>query len=270
MADDDVFIDFSQEELVVLARLLGRPEQAYEISKESALTARSSLLARHVLVVSGDNDQIAAPIDLLLATTWDPSLVGRSWRRVGDTLERRTFGGRPEVGVEQFAVEEGIVRLVPFAVEELLVRMLIHAGLAERPTDATDEFSVAWPTLLEATELARTHDPAAGAEVLRASGVVEHGAVSFCLALAHPIAFAGASLLAREEDDKVSGGELAWLDGGDHGLWLIPVEFACELCFDADDPFEEVPETCVVTRVEASTIAAELYAYLPVAPASGE
>lgn len=273
MADDevpaeDVFIDFSQEELVVLARLLGRPGDADEFGSDVATAARHSLLARHVLVLEDGTDRIAAPIDLLLATMWDPALIGRSWRRVGDALERRTFGGRPEVGVEQYAVDDGVVRLVPFAVEELLVRMLLHAGLAERPLDATDELSVSWTALIETAELARSGDDTRAAEVLRASGADERGAVAFCLALAQAVAFAGAAVLTRDEDDAVSGRELAWLDGGEHGLWLVPVALARVLCFDADDPFDEVPETCVVAPVDASRIASELYAYLPAVSAS--
>lgn len=273
MADDEVdtgevFIDFSQEELVVLARLLGRPENADDLSDDLARAARRSLVARHVLVAESGGDRIAEPIDLLLATMWDPALVGRAWRRSGDTLERRTFGGRPEVGVEQFAVEDGVVRLVPFAVEELLVRMLLHAGLAERPAEVRDECSMPWTTLLQAAELARTGDEAAAADVLCASGVDSGGATVFCRALAQPVAFAGAAVLTRDANDEVSGGELAWVDGGEHGLWLVPVAFARVLCFDVDDPFDEVPETCVVAPVEASGIASELYAYLPAVPAS--
>lgn len=269
---DDVFIDFSQEELVVLARLLGRPGDADELGSDVATAARHSLLARHVLVPEDGTDRIAAPIDLLLATMWDPALIGRSWRRVGDALERRTFGGRPEVGVEQYAVDDGVVRLVPFAVEELLVRMLLHAGLAERPLGATDELSVSWTPLVEAAELARSGDDTRAAEALRASGADESGAAAFCHALAQAVAFAGAAVLTRDEnnaeDNAVSGRELAWLDGGEHGLWLVPVALARVLCFDADDPFDEVPETCVVAPVDASTIASELYAYLPAVPAS--
>lgn len=265
---DEVFIDFSQEELVVLARLLSRPEHVDDLSDELVRAARRSLLARHVVVAEDGNDRIAEPIDLLLATIWDPALVGRSWSRVGDVLERRTFGGRPEVGVEQYAVDDGVVRLVPFAVEELLVRMLLHAGLAERPLDVTDELSVAWTPLVEAAELARSGDETRATDVLRASGVDERGAAAFCRALAQALAFAGAAVLIRDADDAVSGRELAWLDGGEHGLWLVPVALARVLCFEADDPFDEVPETCVVAPVDAARIASEFYAYLPVVPAS--
>ena len=270
MADDDssagsVFIEFSQEELVVLARLLGRAEHSDDLSGEVFSATRRSLLARRVLATNAGDDEIAAPIDRLLETMWAPALIGRAWRHAAGVLDRRSFGARPDLGVEQHTTEDGVVRIEPFAVEELLVRMLAHAQLEERPLPVSGSFAVGWGGLLEAIECARRDDVARSEVLLAAEGITEELAAGFCAAAANLISLAGAGL-GPADSDAVPGGEVAWLDGGDHGLWRIPIALARQLCFDADDPFEGTPEACEVSAVDARSVAAELAAYLPAGP----
>ncbi len=272
MADDDssagsVFIELSQEELVVLARLLGRAEHLDDLSGEVSSATRRSLLARRVLTTDAGDDEIAAPIDRLLETMWAPALIGRAWRHAAGVLERRSFGARPDLGVEQRTNEDGVVRIEPFAVEELLVRMLAHAQLEDRPLAAASGFAAGLGVLVEAIECAQRRDIARSEALLTAEGVTEDSAAGFCAAAANLIAIAGAGL-GSADNDASPGGEVSWLDGGDQGLWRMPIVLARQLCFGAEDPFVDAAEVCEVSAVDARTVAAELAAYLPSGPAA--
>lgn len=239
-----ISIDFSVEELVALGEVLGLaplpgldPEPLGAVDEPARGlvldAARRSLAARRVLAfgqVDGTGPVVVPAVATLLSVAAAPGLCARVACQFPDESRLVTYTAQPDITVEH--VRAGwLHRLAPLATADLVVRMLEVAGLemvglgvGDPDAGATAAgFSVPADALRRAGELVLASRPGDATAVLVEAGAPAGQAAGFVAALGAARASVTVTVLHRPGDRHLAGGELAWLDGGDHGLWLVPV-----------------------------------------------
>ncbi|HEY3673672.1 MAG TPA: hypothetical protein VGN51_22240 [Acidimicrobiia bacterium] len=268
MQGDEVSIDFSVEELLLLAELLGQPalpgldDAALAHLTPDARSAASdaalhSLMARRVVVSTAEGvTEVAAPVMSLLEVASAPALLGRAEHEVDGLMEIRFYLSQPDVSVEQTPLIGGVHRLTPFATEELLTRALGRCALTERPVVDAD------PITVTLGQLRATNDAVEAGEVDQARAALggSDGAAAFVAALTTRVSSSRVTFLHRPTDTVIEGGELTWLDGGPGGLWLTPT---VDTDPDEDDLDAVLDFEVEIAPATAAAIAAELHSYLP-------
>jgi hypothetical protein len=267
MQDGEVSIDFSVEELLLLAEILGQPaipgldERALlgltpEARSAASEAALHSLVARRVVTQTDGTSDIAAPVVSLLEAASQPALLGRTEHEVDGLMELRFYLSQPDVSIEQTPLVGAVHRLAPFATEELLTRALDRCALEERPRADAEPFTVTLDQLRTTNDAAEAGD----LDLARRAIGGTASAAAFVSALTTRVSSSRVTLLHRPTETVIEGGELTWLDGGPGGLWLTPTVDT--------DPDEDDLDTVLDFEVEiapttATAIAAELFSYLP-------
>lgn len=255
----ELSIAFSPEELVTLGRVLAEPltllgpsplASIAPSAREDVLAAAArSLRARNVLTGPPDAPAVARAVAGLVQIASRPALRAELIIGGGAVVHRR-YLSIPYASVEHEIDTDGLHRLTPFATADLLARIMRQVGFVERPVAAVAGFSVRFAVLREVRELVtggdldgarealvaagdgesdRVDDPApAGAgEAGDASGpivtaVSAEAAAAFVDALAAGAPVNAVRLVHADTGSRTVGGEVAWIDGGDAGLWQVP------------------------------------------------
>lgn len=268
-------IAFSVEELVALSRISGirlpllgpNPLSHVRLAERSTVLdiANRSLRARDVVAGSGDAATVADPVLGLLA------IIGASALRAEAVVDHgRTFLRRyhcvPYASVEH-QDDDGVHRFTPFATIDLLARIARQVGLARRPTFDAPPVRCPYGVLQAARE---AHDPTAAAAVF-AEAELEVDAAMLA-ALVQGGSVVAVRLTRQVGPTRVEGGELAWLDAGERGLWLLPAvdqPFAMRQptggVDDADGAIDDglASLEVEVAATDADTIAERLFSHLP-------
>lgn len=235
----EISIDFSAEELVVLARQIGvaPPSTAGDlslISDTAAGIAHRALVARRLINAAPGGD--GEPI---LAAARTPESEAREAVRdlaylicvpeVSVEISRRTETGddswfilaQPEAAVEQAEVCAGVFRYTPFRTEEVPGRMQLRADLMDRPAIGGDSVTLACSLLVRLLDALGSGAPDDVLAVCRGmdDGL---GVKRLVDALAVRRASVTVSVMHYGSGPTVEGGLVAWADCGDMGLWRLP------------------------------------------------
>lgn len=233
-ADAAVSIAFTREELVVLSELaqlrlplLGdRPLGGMDPGVRDVLTgaAQRSLLARGVATSAEDRVLVAkAAIGLLeIVAAGSLRVVCDELDGTGALLSRRLWFAVPYAAVEVWVDEDENYRFLPFATVDLLPRILERTGVI----DAIDREGApiplpygAWITARDAAYAGRLLE----ARQALADGGVEGAAADAVLATLERVQrMFGLQIVHHPSPTTTAGGEIAWMDGGDAGVWLTP------------------------------------------------
>jgi hypothetical protein len=206
---------YTSSELTALAELLGAGEFPGTGEHRFATAAERSE-ARRALTARGSVRQdaegrpaiSAAERPLLEIALWPRTAFSAERRRDGRE-ERRAFYAARTMSVAHAVSGAGVHYLTVFPTRELEARLLGFLELRARPVGAREPFT------LPAAEYER----AAAGRLAASNGLSEGGR-----RLAETLGPASASSrlrLVRRSDRTVTGGEVAWLDTGDAGLWLV-------------------------------------------------
>jgi hypothetical protein len=189
--------DFSVDELVTLAGLFGLetfPGIDASSLEVAVATAHRDLLARGTLE-RGDEGELSlrASDAAMLTVALAPALVLEVTHAFDDVVEQTRYAVRPELALEQRPrADAGAVwTLELFPSEDLFERLVAFTDLYERPHARGAAFRTSPETFDE--DLQRVV-----AEVVSSSRV---------------------AWVWRE--DELRSGQLAWVDGGDDGLWQL-------------------------------------------------
>jgi hypothetical protein len=168
--------------------------------------------------------------------------VVRVTHRVADADEERTYHVGEELFVEEVRLEDGRIRLSAFDLAGLAEEIFAFVDLVPRPSATADPIEL----------------PAASVERLARAGPAP--ALADLPLSVRPFAEALSSALSSsavmsvyQEENRIVGGELAWIDGGDAGLWCV-------------EPAEAAPDVVVVTPIDEPYLVRRILAYLPGAP----
>lgn len=269
---DEPSIDFSIEELVAVAELLqlhGIPglgaeplafldPAVHEVVLESA---RRALVARRFIAPSDDGSyQIKRPVAQMVSNVARAGIQVRAVFEADGLVETRCFAAEPELALEHSVVFGAVQRLTPFRTEQLLARILEFCGIEARPSFDCAGFTVPEAVLTACVDRLAAEDQAGGVAALRNAGVAEGAASAFVAALENRVSSAAVSILHRPQTNEIIGGELTWLDAGEHGLWLTPILAGIEINDSGDDVD---PKPITIEPTTAKWIAEELLSYLP-------
>lgn len=261
---NEVWIDFTTEELLVLAELLefdappgagadGLHELAVagndELMRQAAVR---SLEARKVLM----DGQVVDPISEVMSVLCNPGLLVAASVEQDGVVDTRFLGVMPEIAVEHQGLSVSLHRLTPFASRDLMSRILQFSNLRPYVADSEVSFVVDEEVLDRAAGALDDNDHVGAEKLLSDSGIAESDARTFVYALTMKHSSASIAVLHRPEDDRVEGGALTWIDAGIAGLWLT--ELAGET-----GQLESASEKLEIRRVNARDLAAELLSYLP-------
>jgi hypothetical protein len=205
---------YSADELAALAGLLGAPgfpgadealPQEGEAREAALRAARRSLLARGVLEIDAEGVlKVLAPHAELVAVALGRGAAVSIERRTPDSLERRSLYIAEGAGVEHSAELGHVHRLERFDAGELEERVLARAALAD-----SDE---------SGAELEATREELDAALTAAAKGEAVEGALAQPLRTLRSLSRVTA---LRQENGKVVGGEVTWIDAGEAGLLVV-------------------------------------------------
>lgn len=265
-------IDFSIEELVAMAEILelrglpglGAEPLAFlapELHEAVLASARRSLVARRfVRPTAGDGFEIIRPVVQMVTCVARSGIQVRAVFEADGNAETRCFAAEPDLTIEHSVVLGAVQRLTPFRTEQLLARVLEFGGIETRPRGDVAPFAASERALTVCAEILAAGDRDAAVTTLTADGVPEASAEAFVRALGHRVSSASVTILHRPKPEEIHGGELTWMDCGEHGLWLTPA-LAGDGEADAVEPFE--PGAVTIEPTTAKWIAEELLSYLP-------
>jgi hypothetical protein len=268
---DEVSIDFSTEELVALTDLLGvglppglaedPPDPA---TPETTAATIRSLLARHALELVDGEAWPIDPVAQLIRSVTAAGLVARAEHESAVGSSARYFTATPEVTVERVLVTEGVHRLTICSSADFLLRVLAFCGLEDRPVPEVDDIELSAGDLLDCRTHARAGATSEALSILAAASADDVSARAFAAA-AGARSRSRVVILHRPKESTFEGGELAWIDGGEHGLWLLP-DADAELASQPEGSEDAEPirsQSVSVQATSAAFIAEELYSYLP-------
>lgn len=272
-------IAFGVEELVALTRVTGvalpvlgpNPLSHVRLAERAAVldTATRSLRARNIIQGSGDDARVPAAVLGLLEIVGGAALRADALVDGGATFRRR-YHAVPYASVEH-EVDADLHRFTPFATEDLLARIARQVGLTRRPAIHAEPISApfaAFEAARSAAGEARTDDAIAA---LTGVGVPTHDAASLVTALATGGPVVAVRITHRSGPTRLSGGEIAWLDAGERGVWLVPTidqPFAAFAPVEGDGAGpvgdDGLGDTVVdLVPTDADAVATALFAFLP-------
>ena len=273
-------IAFSVEELAALARVSGHnlaavvgPNPLGHVRLAERRTvldiAQRSLRARNVLSGPDDDLVVADPVLGLLAIVSEAVLRAELVIDGGRTLTRR-FHAVPYASVEH-AVEHGVHRFTPFATVDVLARIARRAGLVQRPELSDPGIDLDYGSYAAARDAVGRGDNDAARTGLVESGVDPAAADRLVAMLAAAQTTVAVRITHRTGPTSLAGGELAWVDAGDVGLWRVPTidqPFAGAFPPAVDGDPDALPDGLAevevrVAPVAAEALAAELFTFLP-------
>lgn len=234
MVADEVSIDFTTEELLVLESALqisvlppgpGGAGQVDGLPGEPVALldhARRALRARRILRTDSESD-VNPAVAQLLQIVGAPLLVLEVARAIGKETEHTFFTAVPELAVEHRWIGEGLHRLTPFPANTLMSRALTVARLEGRKAIAVQPMRIAAGVATDAFAAAQNLDHAQASRILQDAGVPVSDVELLVNALTNRVAAATITVVHRPAASVLEGGEVAWVDGGRAGgLWLMP------------------------------------------------
>jgi hypothetical protein len=242
---------YAADELAAVAQLLGAAAfpgvdgPGDSAGREASLrSARRSLLARGVIELDDDGIlSIAPPHALMFGVALAPAATVVA-QREGPEAEGRAWYLHPNLAVEHTVLVGAIHGLEQIDVAEVVSRLLDFLAIGLRRRGADPETFTAKRAALDriAASLNAGSTGSLGAEL-------PPEAASFIEALEGS---AGAYQVRalHKEGSMIVGGELAWLDTGEAGLWQI-------------EPVQGDPDQITIRRVGSEEIVGELLSYLP-------
>jgi hypothetical protein len=255
---DEVSIDFTTEELCCLAAWVGPslgeavgPPRELEPALNDAV--QRGLLARRIVV----DGKLAEPIAALFDVVCSPGLVvrGRSVTR-GEAAAVFQLLALPEVAIQHVDRGDGLHRFTPFATSTLLFRVFDLLTLSETSSRQEHAFELAVEHLSQTLTLAEAGDREGAVRCLRREGVGGESADRFVAAFTGRIRQSAVTVLHAPEAGVSAGGELDWMDAGELGLWVVPLDSRPELA-------EAAGETVEIRTASADQIAATVLSFLP-------
>lgn len=276
-------IGFSVEELAALARVSGRnlapvvgPNPLAHVRLAERRTvldiASRSLRARNVLVGPADEPVVADAVLGLLAIVSE-AVLRADLVVSGSRSLRRRFHAIPYASVEHEVVDE-VHRFTPFATVDVLARIARRAELSPRSAGNGSAMRLPYGAYAAARTAAAAGDRTAAAEALADAEVDDAAAGALITALAAGGATVGVRITHRVAPGTLAGGELAWLDLGDDGLWEVPTidqpfasggsGFGVTAPDDADALADGLDEAEVeVAPITADELAGRLFTFVP-------
>ncbi|MGQ0433899.1 MAG: hypothetical protein ACT452_16005 [Microthrixaceae bacterium] len=271
--EEEVFVDFSVDEVLALSDALALPAPPFvdagslgaraDLRGELMAAGRRSLVARHVMTVENDSEiRVLPAVRRLFELLAEPGLLARTMYEEAGNVETRLFAAVPEVAIEHLPLRGEIHRLTPFETEQLLARILTVVQLDERPVPVSQAFELTMGDLRRSAECLVADRRADAISVITGVGVPPEAAEAFVAALVTRVSSAAVTLLYQPDEGSLQGGELAWLDGGESGLWLTPMPDDTPAAENGDaSDFEDL--TVVIAPTSTKWIADELLSYLP-------
>ena len=249
MSEKNGHIDCSAEELTALAMLAGRSRfpgvsgapfaGLAEGERDAVLRgARRALAARGLVSIDDDGlVSVSAPYEDMMRVALAPGVFVSAQRQTRQGGEIRLFLARPELGVEHRSPVPGIDRLTSFDPSELLELVTKFVGVKARPSADGPAIT----TTIGELNHVRGGDSAKGSAL---------GAIG--------ASFVGsATVRCLHGRGRILGGEYAWVDAGDQGLWQLNLRLL-------DQPEAPAESTeAVLTPTTAGSIVGELLRFLP-------
>jgi hypothetical protein len=269
MARNDVFIELTTEELVVLCEAggIGLPvslgdEPLGHLTESrtsmAKVNAQRSLIARRAL--HEDENATLKPIEAIatiLEVSATPGIVGLVTREEVDAedLDVRTYAVMPELGVELRKVGTNLHRLTPFAPEDLVARIVRLLDLRPSGSALPHTFTATFGALETCGELVENEGAEgalAGVQTLVTDGVPTETAQAFVDALTVRRGSAQIAVFHKPTDTTMEGGTLSFIDAGMAGYWQTEsVEASL------------APKSARVTSVDAQSLAKQVIDFLP-------
>jgi hypothetical protein len=250
-----VAIDLSLDEFVVLHQLAGFDVPPWvdatpvtdgpdEIREAVFAATQRSLQARQMLDESG---AVAPPIRSLLQVLNSPELY-ISAIVAASSHPRGVIVADPSIAVHHAPFASMLHRLIAFPTEDLKARTRELTGLGDQPAAEGGSFDLDSQIILHAGR------PGVDAPaVLRAGGASGSVADVFATGLRSGCGPQAAELAWLESAGRFRGAQVAWLDGGEVGMWGLSPEAVL-------DP---QPGTVTVTPMSGSDLLDELLGGLP-------
>jgi hypothetical protein len=269
MARNDVFIELTTEELVVLCEAggIGLPvsfgdEPLGHLTESrtsmAKVNAQRSLIARRAM--EADENGTLKPIEAIatiLEVSATPGIVGLVTREEvdGEDLDVRTYAVMPELGVELRKVGTNLHRLTPFAPEDFVARIVRLLDLRPSGNALPHSFTASFGALEACGELVEnegTEGVLAGVQTLVTDGVPSETAQAFVDALTVRRGSAQIAVFHKPTDTTMEGGTLSFIDAGMAGYWQTEsVEASL------------APKTARVVSVDAQSLAKQVVDFLP-------
>lgn len=258
---DEVFIDFTGEEVLTLVDLLDLeppPALGAESLEQMSLTgdperlrsaAMSSLRARGILGVEPTNEIAGAVVDVINTIAHPGVSIVTAVENHG-RIETRYFAAMPEISIEQQSLSLSLHRYIPFATRDLLARVIRFAEVRPFEPAAPHEFRIEESTLAKVDQLIGAGDHASAIGEMQAAAIDEKVAGAFVNAVTMKLRTVSVTVLHRPDEDTFAGGALSWMDSGLSGLWIT-------------EPSEQKTDELAINVVDSRSLAAELLSYLP-------
>jgi len=202
-------ISFSGEELLVLAADLGHdpartgarlPELWTRRERDLALeVARRSLRSRRIIQAGAEGLEVAYAVAVLMDVLCAPAARLHVYQ--GDSEVPVRYLIQPDAAVRA-ELSEGLYRLTPLATVDLLGWIGADTGLTGQQASGRDPVELAVEDYLRA----RKGDASTAVPPELLASLQRTHAVS----------------VRRHSGQVLVGGEVAWADGADSGLWTIP------------------------------------------------
>jgi len=221
----------------------------FDGEQQRLLSARGLIDERSGSVVSG--------ISALIGTSIAPSLTVVINRQDPESLSTHRLSVTPDLGTEQHFVTPSIQAFAPFEPADLIDRI---GDLSEIDPDRKQAPGKPFP--LSVAELRRceaelaTSDEKAARATLQKAGADKKAAAGFVAALEAKQAAASVTVLHRTESDRMEGGTVTWIDGGEAGLWV------CDTPNPLENPFDDT-WNLTIRPVGGAGLLGEISGYLP-------
>jgi hypothetical protein len=261
MGDEEVFVDLTSEEVLVVTELLDvepPPGVGAESLAELAIGGEPSRLRDAALrslrtrgiVTGGDRPEVAPPVQAVIGPFASPGVMVAAAFEQRGLLETRFYAAQPEIAIEHRGLSVSLHRFTPFATRDLLSRVMRYVDLRPSIGDDPVVFTVQEDRLDTVAERLDGQDTLGAVEELMKDGVAQTVAERFVDGLRAKRTSSSITILHRPTEDSVEGGSLSWIDAGLAGLWVTDVDA------QSDDRVE-------IRLADARSVAAELLSYLP-------
>jgi hypothetical protein len=221
-APDVVELTLSGDELDVLAELTGLSrfpglEDGPALDADRRLRGRQALVARGLVELVHNRPRVDRRAAVALEAALRPIMTVHADHTAAGRREQRLFHLAATHAVEHAPGPLGTHRFTAFPTHELLDRLGGFVGIGGRPVVEGGAATLPTPTfdrLVTAAQSGRL-DPAAAASGAPAE------AAAFVAALGAGLSSANRLRVVRHARGRVTGGEVAWLDAGERGLWEV-------------------------------------------------
>jgi len=227
---DDVLLLTLHEMETLVNVVSGSRTPPGQLSRVSIQSGVKSLRSRGLLDPMGN---VPPAIGAMIRVALEPSATVIATRQTTDSLTARRLSLTPDLGTEQWFVTPSIQAFAPFEPADLIDRIAdlsqIEPGREQAPGKSFP-LSVAELRRCEA-ELA-TGDEKAALATLRKAGADKKAATGFVQALQGRKAAASVTVLHQTDANRMEGGSVTWIDGGEAGLWICDTPNPIEIPFE--------------------------------------